>query len=122
MDNYGKVWWPKTTGMAVWTFAPYWRANKGVGSYAAFSGSPLNIPPWAIIRTGYSQGAPVSEYLDMILTYFLNKGIHLWYSPVTGTPQEAIAKALASVVLPVGTASVTMNLYFDGQFGSVYVG
>lgn len=117
-------WFPiAATSVTVSVYA-YYRANEGVGAYAN-NGSLL--PNLAIVfPTGSTGGVPAEVVRELIVQHVDNFVSRTLWNPRAQTPLAAIRGALErsefGTSLGRGGSSVGINLYFDGQFGDVYVG
>lgn len=96
------------------------RATEGVGAYGGGGAYGLNNLTIAVTG-GASEGGDLNSYLEFIIQYVENSSISSWYSPVSGTLRSNLRTALDTYRGPGVSTSGWLNVFFDGQFGSVLV-
>lgn len=117
-------WYPTAAGSITITMSVFFRANEGVG---AWSSSGVFMPNLSIVfPTGGTAGVPMEVVKDIISQHVENFVNRAMWNPRNQTHLQAIQgcldKSEFGAVLGRGTTSTGVNLYFDGQFGDVYVG
>lgn len=116
-------WYPRAVTSTTLTLNFYYRTTEGTGSFLSNAvGMPANTT--IIYASGRDGGVPAAAIYEAIVAHFLNGFDPSKWNPESGTPEQRIRAALddhLGILLSAGGA-VTVGLFFDGQFGSVYVG
>jgi len=122
MSHLAQRWFPSNTSSVSFECYARWRANEGVGPYVSFTGSPISVPDLAVYATR-DTGAPLDLFVERAIRHLMDHGLAGWYNPEAVPVEEALRSAFSQWTPPRDPSSQGLYVYvfFDGQFGPVYV-
>lgn len=114
--------WPGTNASCTLNVNFYRRANEGVGSYSTCGDLGLSALTLAVVG-GAASGTTLDLVYESVVQHVMNaSAMAAWYNPENATLESSLRKALYSKSHLGVAPAVYVNVFFDGQFGSVLVG